>query len=275
MDQAAIFPHAWGKVRRRCPDAWPDTVLALADHAADVAAVAAALLDLPSVQARLRALAGAEITEDQRAAMVGAAFLHDIGKANRGFWRKQIPPAERGSGPIAGHVREAAPLLFRPLGGRPIVIAEAGAFLKPATPAGMLLLAALGHHGEPAPWPSLKDEARCHAALWQPAEGYDPVAEARALCRALAAWLPESLRAAERLPPLPAPLLHGFAGLLSGAPAHAGMDLACADLGARDRGCPRPRGDGQRSARRRPSRHGCPCRGDRPPSASETGDGTA
>ncbi|WP_135468064.1 CRISPR-associated helicase Cas3' [Crenalkalicoccus roseus] len=215
MGQATLFPHAWGKLRRRCSDAWPDAVLALADHAADVAAVTAALLDLPSVRARLCALAGAEITDDQRAAMTGAAFLHDIGKANRGFWGKQRPPAEREGSPIAGHVREAAPLLFRPFGGRPIAIPDAGAFLKPATPAGTLLLAALGHHGEPVSCASLSDEASRHAALWQPAEGYDPVAEARALCHALAAWLPDSLRAAEQLPPLPFPLLHGFAGLLS------------------------------------------------------------
>jgi CRISPR-associated endonuclease/helicase Cas3 len=215
LNEGVMFPRAWGKLRRQGPDAWPEAILLLVDHAADVAAVTAALLELCSLRARLHSLAGTKITEDMRAAMVGAAFLHDIGKANRGFWRKQRPPAERGNGPIAGHVREAGPLLFPPLGGRPIVIPEAGAFLKPETGAGMLLLAALGHHGEPLPWASLATEALRYAPLWQPAEGYDPVAEARTLCRALAAWLPDSLRAAEQLPPLPAPLLHGFAGLLS------------------------------------------------------------
>lgn len=214
-DLTPIGSHAWGKLERPSPDAWPVAYLSLTDHAADVAAVFAALIAIPSLRAKLAHLAGAEITDDQQAAMIGAAFLHDIGKANLGFWRKQRPKGERGGGPIAGHLAEVGPLLFRPAGGHRISIPEGGSFLVPATPAGKLLLAALGHHGAPLPQASLELEAHRCLPLWRPAEDYDPVAEARSLCAALAAWLPGSLLAVERMSPLPDSALHGFAGLLS------------------------------------------------------------
>ena len=207
------FPHAWGKLRRPEPDAWPDSFLSLSAHCADVAAVLAALLDLPVIRSRLHRLADGAMTDGLFAAMVGAAFLHDIGKANRGFWRKQLPPRERTGGPIAGHLGEVAPLLF---GTKRIPIIEAaGPYLDPMTPAGTLLIAALGHHGEPIPFDQLRAEAHVHAQLWQPADGYDPVAEARGVAGALERWLPESLCAAKRLTCLPHALLHGFLGLLS------------------------------------------------------------
>lgn len=206
------FPHAWGKLRRLEPEAWPVAFLALSDHCADVAAVVMALHELPVIRNRLHRLTDGVVRDDHYAAMVGAAFLHDIGKANRGFWRKQIPPAQRARGPLAGHLREVAPLLF---GVRSIRVTEAGAYLDPMAPAGALLMAALGHHGEPISFDQLKAETHIHARLWQPADGYDPVAEARGVAEALARWLPESLRAAERLPPLSPALLHAFLGLLS------------------------------------------------------------
>ena len=216
MAWTGLFPHAWGKLRRLSRDAWPHAYLPLVHHSADVGAVIAALLQLPSMRDRLSALLGAELTEDQLTAMVGAAFLHDIGKANRGFWRKQLPQQERQKGPIQGHLREAAPLLFRiPARGARIGPCEGGDFLDPETPAGALLLTALGHHGEPITQRELEAAAGRYATLWDPEEDYDPLAEARALCQALAAWMPESLKAAARLQPLPPTLLHAFVGLLS------------------------------------------------------------
>ncbi len=192
------------------PDGWPEAVLSLADHCADVAAIVAALLDSPLIRARLHHLTDGTLTDDQCSAMVGAAFLHDIGKANRGFWRKQLPPGERG--PVAGHLREVAPLLF---GFPPIRLAEAGEFLDPDTPAGTFLLAALGHHGAPIPRDMLQGEAHKYRHVWQAGEGYDPVSEAGCLANAMARVLPDSMAAAARLTPPPASLLHAFLGLLS------------------------------------------------------------
>ncbi|WP_161988274.1 CRISPR-associated endonuclease Cas3'' [Elioraea sp. Yellowstone] len=201
-----------GKAATTGAEAWPAAFLALADHCADVTAVMAVLLELPVIRSRLHRLTGGAVTEAHCRAILGATFLHDIGKANRGFWRKQWPTEERGRGPICGHLREVAPLLFGPNG---IRIAEAGPYLDPRTPAGALLMAALGHHGEPIPFDQLKAEAHIHARFWQPADGYDPVAEARGVAEPLARWLPESLHAAERLAPLPPALLRGFLGLSS------------------------------------------------------------
>lgn len=176
----------------------------------------AALLDLRLVREQFVRLGGNEFGRDHAAVLVGAAFLHDIGKANLGFWRKQRPSPLRGDGPVAGHVREAAPLLFAPAGRVKGLLPDAGgSFLDPSSPAGGVLIAALGHHGEPLACPELDECATRYAPLWQPAEGYDPLAEARALCTALATWLPESLAAACRMPPYRPPLLHAFAGLVS------------------------------------------------------------
>lgn len=176
----------------------------------------AALLGLPRVRGQLARLAGGELSSEHIATLVAAAFLHDIGKANRGFWRKQTPLSLRGEGPIAGHIREAGPLLFAPAGRTARLLgASGGTLLDPDAPASGLFIAALGHHGEPVARAELEERATAHAQLWAPAEGYDPLAEARALCAALEAWLPQSLAAAARIELCPPPLLHAFAGLVS------------------------------------------------------------
>ena len=88
--------------------------LPLAHHCADVAAVAEALLRKGAISRRLARLAGLSCLPPELVrALVRTAFLHDLGKCNRGFQAKAIPKADRGRLGIytAGHVREIAPLL--------------------------------------------------------------------------------------------------------------------------------------------------------------------
>ncbi|MBY0329312.1 MAG: CRISPR-associated endonuclease Cas3'', partial [Acetobacteraceae bacterium] len=197
--------------------------LLLPDHAADVAAVLRALLHGPVLRARLAALGGwADLPPAQEAAMLGAAFLHDIGKANAGFQRKRLP--EGGRGPVAGHVAEAAALLR--LGSRAEVpVRGADSYLDPWAPAGAYLLAALGHHGRPLPRDGLPDAARMARRVWQGDGAYEPVAAAEALIAALHRWLPDAA-AAMPDPEPPAAVLHAFAGLVSLADWIASNDAA-------------------------------------------------
>lgn len=67
----------------------------LIDHSADVAAVIEALLAQPTLNLRLARTAGlTEINDTACARLAAVAFLHDIGKANRGF-RARVDPGER------------------------------------------------------------------------------------------------------------------------------------------------------------------------------------
>src|SRR5690349_2721275 len=76
----------------------------LVDHSADVAAVIAALLEQPTINRRLAQTAGRHVLDSRTCVRLAAlAFLHDIGKANRGF-RKRIDPAA----PLVGHIDQLA-----------------------------------------------------------------------------------------------------------------------------------------------------------------------
>lgn len=79
------------------------------DHAADVAAVAEAVLRLPVWRRRFSALALRELDDTDIARLCVLAALHDVGKFNLGFQAKGLPEL----GPTAGHVREALGALFR------------------------------------------------------------------------------------------------------------------------------------------------------------------
>jgi CRISPR-associated endonuclease/helicase Cas3 len=72
----------------------------LVDHSADVAAVLLALLEQPTFAERLAILSGGDRLSPIARARLGAlAFLHDIGKANRGF-RARIDTRA----PLVGHI---------------------------------------------------------------------------------------------------------------------------------------------------------------------------
>ena len=72
----------------------------LVDHSADVAAVVEALLLQPTIRKRLATAAGrTDLDEGTCARLSALSFLHDIGKANRGFRARVNPQA-----PPIGHI---------------------------------------------------------------------------------------------------------------------------------------------------------------------------
>ena len=73
--------------------------LDLTDHSVDVAAVAEALLGLPTIRARLSALAERELSDVDVARLCFFVGLHDAGKVNHGFQAKLM-----GRKPEAGHI---------------------------------------------------------------------------------------------------------------------------------------------------------------------------
>ena len=73
--------------------------LSLIDHSVDVAAVAEALLNLPTIRARLGSLAGRELSDVDIARLCFLVGLHDAGKVNHGFQARLA-----GKKPAAGHI---------------------------------------------------------------------------------------------------------------------------------------------------------------------------
>jgi CRISPR-associated endonuclease/helicase Cas3 len=96
-------PFLWAKISRNATGhiiGWHSLI----DHSADVAAVVEALLAQPTVNARLACTAGLKTLDDTMCARLAAlTFLHDIGKANRGF-RARVDL----SAPNVGHIDQFA-----------------------------------------------------------------------------------------------------------------------------------------------------------------------
>ncbi len=84
----ALTLEPWGKIRRGTLPLSEAPRLSLVAHCIDVAAVAAALLELPTWRARLNSLAGRTLLPLDLARLVALAFLHDVGKAGAGFYSK-------------------------------------------------------------------------------------------------------------------------------------------------------------------------------------------
>lgn len=171
--------------------------LPLAHHCADVAAVAEALLRKGAISRRLARLAGLScLPPELIRALVRTAFLHDLGKCNRGFQAKAIPKADRVRLGIytAGHVREIAPLLNPSLQLHREVLSTAPAlrpYLSPRAPERLLLLAAASHHGDPLREGCLLEASiRSATDLWRSGDGYDPMAAVRDLAEAMDRWFP-------------------------------------------------------------------------------------
>ena len=96
----AGHPPLWAKLNRDTDGrvaAWHS----LLDHSADVAAVLEELLGVPIIAERLGRLAGQPLDAVLVARLAALAFLHDVGKANRGF-RARWQAGVKGS----GHIRE-------------------------------------------------------------------------------------------------------------------------------------------------------------------------
>ena len=187
----------------------------LEDHCADVAACAEVLLQRTSLRRRLAALAGLDdLDEVQVARLCVIAALHDVGKFNQHFQNKGRP----GATPTAGHVREAS-LLFDPYQ----QVAERERLVEALDLHGLaswgegdaavaLLLAAIGHHGRPAP---VRPSKVTHdPARWKTLHGLDPFEGIASLRASSMAWFPAAAREGAPLPATPA-FAHGFAGLVT------------------------------------------------------------
>ena len=183
----------------------------LVDHSADVAAVLMALLDQPTVAARLARLGGLDgLSAVIRWRLGALAFLHDIGKANRGFQARFDPAA-----PLVGHIDQLAWIFGADAAGP--ILERLYAVLGFDRMEGWFegesalewLAAALAHHGRP--W-QLTDP-RDSTAHWKPVGADDPVARLTSMRDALDRWFAPAFEAGPALPEQPA-LIHAFAGLL-------------------------------------------------------------
>jgi CRISPR-associated endonuclease/helicase Cas3 len=212
---------AWGKLRLS-DDGVETARLPLVHHCADVAAVVEALLLKGAISRGLARLAGlSTLPPELIRALVRTAFLHDLGKCNRGFQAKATPKAERERRGIhtAGHVREIAPLLNPSLQLHREALSTTPAlrpYLSPREPERLLLLAAASHHGDPLRETCLLDASiRGATDLWRAGDGYDPMAAVRDLAEAMDRWFPQptppDLDFILELPEV----IHAFAGVVS------------------------------------------------------------
>lgn len=197
----------WGKLARDRDSGDVVEWHPLLDHCADVAAVADALLALPTWRGRLARLARRpELDATTVSRLVVLAALHDIGKLNLGFQAKGRPDlrlAER------GHVTEGMGLIW--CGGAEAQEALGAAVLGQWGEAtGGLLDAAIAHHGRPAG----DHEVNFQQTWWRPRGGLDPLLGLRELRHRVEVWLPAAFSA--NGPPLPSSpeLSHAFAGLV-------------------------------------------------------------
>jgi len=112
-------PQAWGKLDRGASDRTQADRLSLVGHCLDVAAVARALMELPTWRVRLQRLAGREFGATDLDRLTVLAFLHDVGKAGAGFYSKCLSDAAQSAWlrhahqdrRQLGHTRVVAPLL--------------------------------------------------------------------------------------------------------------------------------------------------------------------
>lgn len=181
----------------------------LVHHSADVAAVILTLLAQPTTVARMAQLAGRDRLDEVTLARLGAlAFLHDIGKANRGFRARVDPHA-----PPVGHIDQVGWLTTpaaRTYWNRLCDVLDLDR-LDAWFPDGdwLLLPPVFAHHGRP--W--VCDTAGTLAHLWRPTSDSDPIADLGAMREALDRWFPQAFQPG---PPMPAQhgFTHAFAGLL-------------------------------------------------------------
>ncbi len=179
----------------------------MVDHSADVAAVVAALLEQPTINHRLAFAAGRKVLDTVICARLTAlSFLHDIGKANRGFRRRVDTKA-----PTVGHIDQLAWVFNSDLAGRlsAVLGIERTDTWFASEDALELWDTVFAHHGRP--WSA--DPANA-APYWMPdASGSDPIAELAPMRAALDAWFAPAFAAGLPLPEAPA-FHHAFAGLL-------------------------------------------------------------
>lgn len=251
----AHSPRPWGKLDRSAVDRTQAARLSLVGHCIDVAAVARALLKLPTWRARLQRLACRTFTDTDLDRLTVLAFLHDVGKAGSGFYSKSLLAAEQnawlrrigGDHQQLGHTRVVAPLLRGDAACRPhqeaLGLTQLQAWAGPddlAFEAIMdLWLAAVSHHGEPISYEVLVHGGAPlgHATWTEPIAGYEPLNGLRQLRDTAQALWPLAYADPQPIPTPTAPLIHAFAGLVSLADwigsntTHFPFDLGPQDAG--------------------------------------------
>lgn len=187
----------WGKLRAEGGEvrAWHP----LADHCADVGAVAEALLELPLWRERLGRLAGSPLDDCVRARLAVLATLHDLGKFCISFQAK----GRSDLGAPGGHVEPAVAALADDKWQESL--APLGVFGPAAT---RLLHASLTHHGKPL------SSGVHQRTRWQTCGGLDPMAGVRQLVKACQGWFPCAFESGNELPESEA-FEHAFAGLVT------------------------------------------------------------
>jgi CRISPR-associated endonuclease/helicase Cas3 len=200
----------WAKLKRDAAgevSGWHSLV----DHSADVAAVIEALLAQPTINQRLARAAGRTDLDTRTCERLAAlAFLHDIGKANRGFRRRIDPQA-----PTVGHIDQLA-WVFKSASASNYAEAlsvrlgleRTEAWFAPDD-SGDLWDTLFAHHGRP--WSA--DPAHAEQFWRRDATGSDPVADLAPMRVALDRWFAPAFSAGPPLPAAPS-FHHAFAGLL-------------------------------------------------------------
>lgn len=205
--RAPTTSSLWAKLER---DAAGQVIRwhSLVDHSADVAAVVEALLAQPTINARLAQAAGLTALDALVCVRLTAlAFLHDIGKANRGFRRRIDQTA-----PTVGHIDQLA-WLFKSEAYADALYAVLGLERTEAWFAAdddcALWDTLFAHHGRP--WAENPASAEAH---WRrDAAGHDPIADLSVMRAALDRWFAAAFEVGPTLPSAPS-FHHAFAGLL-------------------------------------------------------------
>lgn len=217
MTEEAPAPHqAWAKLDGT------GVPLPLGEHAADVAAVLQQLLAEPVWTRALEHCAGRPLVPQDLARLATLAFLHDLGKTNRGFWERQFPAK-----PLTGHTNETVALLCAPrIADRPVpsrlqgIIEGWGApdlFFAAMAHHGRPLEAYAGHKGDPELGRAARDRVRTNkhpAGYWLAEGGYDPLDQLSRLLDDSERRFPASFADGPALPDA-APFVSLFCGLLT------------------------------------------------------------
>lgn len=189
--------QAWAKLA-------DGAALPLSDHGGDVAAVLKALFDLTLWRERLEVAAGRPLSGQDIARLCALAYLHDLGKANRGFWQRQFEGAPR-----VGHTAVTA-ALFDLAEARPVKVLDG---LIARWGADQLFCAVMAHHGEPLQTlcppadergrGEITDRIKRDRTHWEPGEDYDPMVELQRLLDDAQARFPEAFSEGPPLPDTP------------------------------------------------------------------------
>ena len=170
MEHTVRVSTAWAKANK---DGQP--TLSLIDHSIDVAAVAESLLRLPTISARLGALAKRRLSTVDIARLAFFAGLHDVGKVSHGFQAhlRGVKPNYGHIGPVwsilCGDLLRTAHRQLRKDMQKALAAPHWRVWLSDKKAIWNVILA---HHGSLPANRSVRPDPR----QWRPRNGYDPLA---------------------------------------------------------------------------------------------------